>query len=253
MEKSYETYAKKALMLKHTHKQEAGKIRDTISQIDLNQRLSDFGKQEAIEKLKGEAGNLNKQFSDSIRGLIRQFCKEFGTSFAEDYADHSTDVANALKIIEMCGSELTAELLHSIIEPLKGSHKAMKMIYDVLTVKYSNIPDVVGVPRYSPEIERILNERMGTTAEINEYLDRLKELEAVADCPLLSNYEIVNMGYNGMTRFEVQDHTIYSVLALPDTMMEIGKQYEALALKYPQMFTNYIPTNEEIILDGLND
>lgn len=62
MEKSYETYAKKALMLKHTHKQEAGKIRDTIGQIDSNQRLSDFGKQEAIEKLKGEAGNLNKQF-----------------------------------------------------------------------------------------------------------------------------------------------------------------------------------------------
>ena len=96
MEKSYETYAKKALMLKHTHKQEAGKIRDTISQIDSNQRLSDFGKREAIEKLKGEAGNLNKQFSDSIRGLIRQFCKEFGTSFAEDYADHSTDVAKIL-------------------------------------------------------------------------------------------------------------------------------------------------------------
>ena len=63
MEKSYETYAKKALMLKHTHKQEAGKIRDTIGQIDSNQRLSDFGKREAIEKLKGEAGNLNKQFS----------------------------------------------------------------------------------------------------------------------------------------------------------------------------------------------
>lgn len=133
MEKSYETYAKKALMLKHTHKQEAGKIRDTIGQIDSNQRLSDFGKREAIEKLKGEAGNLNKQFSDSIRGLIRQFCKEFGTSFAEDYADHSTDVANALKIIEMCGSKLTAELLHSIIEPLKGSHNgASKRTIDTM-------------------------------------------------------------------------------------------------------------------------
>ena len=243
MEKSYETYAKKALMLKHTHKQEAGKIRDTIGQIDSNQRLSDFGKREAIEKLKGEAGNLNKQFSDSIRGLIRQFCKEFGTSFAEDYADHSTDVANALKIIEMCGSKLTAELLHSIIEPLKGSHKAMKMIYDVLTIKYST---------FAPEVVSILNERMGTTAEINEYLDRLKELEVVADCPLLSDYEIINAGYNGMVRFEVQNRTTYAVCALPDTMMEMGKQYEALAMKYPQMFTNYIPTNEEIILDGLN-
>ena len=209
MEKSYETYAKKALMLKHTHKQEAGKIRDTISQIDINQRLSDFGKREAIEKLKGEAGNLNKQFSDSIRGLIRQFCKEFGTSFAEDYADHSTDVANALKIIEMCGSKLTAEL----IEPLKGSHKAMKMIYDVLTIKYT----------FTPEVIAMIDERIGTTAEINAYLDRLKELEAVADCPLLSDYEIINMGYNGMTHFEVQDRTTYAVCALPDTMMEIGK------------------------------
>ena len=117
------------------------------------------------------------------------------------------------------------------------------MIYDVLTIKYST---------FAPEVVSILNERMGTTAEINEYLDRLKELEAVADCPLLSDYEIINEGYNGMVRFEVQDRTTYAVCALPDTMMEIGKQYEALAMKYPQMFTNYIPTNEEIILDGLN-
>ena len=93
---------------------------------------------------------------------------------------------------------------------------------------------------------------MGTTAELNEYLARLKELEAVADCPLLSDYEIINAGYNGIVRFEVQDRTTYAVCALPDIMMEIGKQYEALAMKYPQMFTNYIPTNEEIILDGLN-
>ena len=249
MEKTYETYAKKILIFKQTHKQEARKVLDTANQILVNKRFSDYGKREALEALKTDIGNLNKEFSESIRGVIRQFCKEYSVSFAEDNADHSADVANALKVIDMCGARLTGELLRSVLDPLKGSHKAMKIIYDVLSIKLNH--PVVG-SEYAPEIQNILFEYTGTTTEINEYLDRLKEIEAVADYPVLSNYEIINQGYNGEYRFEMQDRASYSVCALPDWIAEAGKQYEALAMKYPLMFTNYIPSHEEIILDGLN-
>ena len=37
--------------------------------------------------------------------------------------------------------------------------------------------------------------------------------------------------------------------AIEKRVSEIGKQYEELAMKYPLMFSNYIPTNEETTLD----
>lgn len=248
MEKSYETYAKKILIFKQTHKQEAKKLLDTANQILINKRFSDYGKREALDGLKTDIGNLNKEFSESIRGVIRQFCKEYNVSFAEDNADHSADIANALKVIDMCGTHLTGELLRSVLDPLKGSHKAMKIVYDVLSIKL-NHPVVGG--DYAPEIQTVLFEYTGTSDEINEYLDRLKEIESTADYPVLSNYQIVNQGYNGEYRFEMQDRTSYSVCILPDQIVAAGKLYEELAMKYPLMFTNYIPSHEEIILDGL--
>lgn len=252
MEKSYETYAKKILIFMNTHKQEVKKISDTANKIAVNQRFSDFGRKEAIDTLKSELANLNEQFSETIRGVVKQFCKEYSVSFAEDNADHSTEIANALKVIEMCGTGLTSELFRTTLEPLKGSYKALKIIHDVITIKHSKTLNVDGISGYDPEITKIIYEYMGVNSEISAYMDRLKEIEGVADYPVLVNYEIINTGYNGAYNFELREKTSYSVLATPDWMMEVGKQYEELAMKYPLMFSNYIPTNEEITLDKID-
>ncbi len=121
-----------------THREEATKIENRANEIAVNKRFSDYGKQEAISNLKSSLAELNTSFSDSVRGLVKEFCKEFSISFKEDNADHAADIANALKVIEMCGTGLTADLFRQMLEPLKGSYKALKVINDVLVVKWSN-------------------------------------------------------------------------------------------------------------------
>ena len=152
----------------------------------------------------------------------------------------------------MCGTGLTSELFRTTLEPLKGSYKALKIIHDVITIKHSKTLNVNGISGYDPEITKIIYEYMGVNSEISAYMDRLKEIEEVADYPVLVNYEIINTGYNGAYHFELREKTSYSVYATPDWMMEVGKQYEELAMKYPLMFSNYIPTNEEITPDKID-
>ncbi len=242
MKKTYEEYKEKMLTFFGAHREEATKIEKTVNLIAVNKRFSDYGKQEAIGNLKSELETLNASFSDSIRGLVKKFCKEFSVSFKEDNANYAADIANALKVIEMCGTGLTADLFRSVIEPLKGSYKALKVINNVLVIKWSN-PATAAL--YAPEISTIISDYMGSNAEINEYADRLKEIEAVADYPQLSEFEIVNTAYNGVFNFEVRNKTRYSVGVLPDELVVVGKMYEELAMKYPLMFANYIPTQED--------
>ena len=246
MKKSYEEYKDKMLIFFGAHREEATKIEKRANEIAVNKLLSDYGRQEAITKLKSELETLNATFSDSVRGLVKKFCKEFRVSFKEDNVNHATDIANALKVIEMCGTGLTADLLRSVLEPLKGSYKALKVINDVLIVKWSN-PATAAL--YAPEINTIISDYMGSNAEINEYVDRLKEIEAVSDYPQLSEFEIVNTAFNGALHFEIRNKISYSVGVLPDEMVAVGKLYEKLAMKYPLMFANYIPTQEEIVDD----
>lgn len=250
MKKSYDEYKKEMLDRFAAHREKATEIENSANLAAVNKRLSDYGRQEAITNLKMELAKHNDSFSDSIRGLVKEFCKEFSISFKEDNADHATDIANALKVIEMCGTGLTADLFRLVLEPLKGSYKALKVINDVLVVKWSN-PATAAL--YAPEISTIISDYMGSNAEINEYVDRLKEIEAVSDYPVLSEFEIVNTAYNGALHFEVRNKTRYSVGVLPDEMVAVGKMYEELAMKYPLMFASYIPTQEDMIDDTMNN
>lgn len=250
MKKSYDEYREKMLEKFGEHREKATEIENSANLSAVNKRLSDFGRQEAITNLKTELAEQNTSFSDSIRKLIKEFCKKFNVSFKEDNTDHATDIANALKVIEMCGTGLTGDLFRQVLEPLKGSYKALKVINDVLVVKWSN-PATAAL--YAPEISTIISDYMGSNAEINEYVDRLKEIEAVSDYPMLSEFEIVNTAYNGALHFEVRNKTRYSVGVLPDEMVAVGKMYEELAMKYPLMFANYIPTQEDMIDDTMNN
>lgn len=250
MKKSYDEYKEKMLIFFGAHREEATKIENRANEIAVNKLSSDYAKQQAITNLKTELAEQNASFSDPIRGLVKKFCKEFSVSFKEDNADHVADIANALKVIEMCGTGLTGDLFRQVLEPLKGSYKALKVINDVLVVKWSN-PATAAL--YAPEISTIISNYMGSNAEINEYVDRLKEIESVSNYPMLSEFEIVNTAYNGALHFEVRNKTRYSVGVLPDEMVAVGKMYEELAMKYPLMFANYIPTQEDMIDDTMNN
>ncbi|MCC8077592.1 MAG: hypothetical protein LIO60_04480 [Oscillospiraceae bacterium] len=250
MEKSYERYASRFLALLGEHEQEAKKIEDTANQIAIDRRFSDFGRQEHIAGLKADMEKLCAGNSDILRGLVKQFCEEYAVSFGEDGVDHGTDIANALKVIEMCGANITADLFRSVIEPLKGSYKALKVINDVLSIRWENQQ---AADKYSPEIRGIIRDYMGSNDEVNLYVEYLNDVKAVTDYPVLLDYQLVNVGVNGASRFEVQNRTRYSVCVLPDEIIRLGKMYEELALKYPLLFSNYVPTAEDIIDDTMKN
>lgn len=244
MKKTYQEYKEKMIAFFAAHREAVIKGENSVNKIAVDKRFTEDYRMELIKEFRDAITKENAEWSDAIRGLVKQFCKEFSISFKEDNTDHAADIANALKVIEMCGENVPADLFRSVIEPLKGSYKALKIVNDVLVVKWSN---AATAKAYEPKIRDIISDYMGSTAEINEYMERLKEIEAVADYPVLSEYGLVNTAVNGAFRFEVQNKTRYSVDSLPHEIETVGKMYEELAMKYPLMFSKYEPTPEDTI------
>ncbi|MCD8377361.1 MAG: hypothetical protein LUB59_01080 [Candidatus Gastranaerophilales bacterium] len=237
MEKSYETYANKFKTLISEFEEETKKIENTANQIAIDRRFTDFGRQEHITGLKADLEKLRVEYTDILRGLVKQFCEEYAVSFSEDGADHGTDIANALKVIEMCGANITPDLFRSVVDPLKGSYKALKVISDVLTIRWENQPLD---DKYDKEIRGIILDYMGSDVEVNSYVEYLNDVKAVTDYPVLLDYQLVNVGVNGASRFEVRNQTRYSVCVLPDEIIRMGRMYEELTLKCPLLFKNQV-------------
>lgn len=84
---------------------------------------------------------------------------------------------------------------------------------------------------------------------------RHTEIEAVAEYPVLCNYNMTGSFdlYGENQFFDVQNVTPYSVDRLPEEITSVGKMYEELAMKYPLIFSNYIPTEAEMIDDVLKN
>lgn len=228
------------------------KIKNTANFAIVNKRLSDFGREEAIKNLRKELSNLNKSFSDSIRQIIKNFCKEYSIQFKEDNKDHNIEIANALKVIDICGTNLNGEILKPILESLKTSHKALKLISDILATKKNSYTTPIAE---AIEVDNIMSDYMGSNSEINEFINRLNDIEAVAEYPVLCNYSMTGSFdlYGENQFFDVQNVTPYSVDRLPEEITSVGKMYEELAMKYPLIFSNYIPTEAEMIDDVLKN
>ena len=252
MKKSYEEYTDKVVAIFTAHREEAVKIKNAVNLAVANKRLSDFGRQEAIANLRKSLSDLNQSFSDAIREIIRSFCKEYSLKFKEDNEDHNIEIANALKVIDMCGDKLNADILKSILEPLKNSHKSLKLISDVLSTRHDSLTTSIS---YAVDVDNVMSDFMGCNSEINEFVNRLRDIEAVADYPVLSNYNMTGSSdmYNEKQFFDINNVTPYSVDRLPEEITAVGKMYEELAMKYPLIFSNYIPTETEMIDDALKN
>ncbi len=248
--KSYEDYANDIASIMEKQETEVKKIENAANQVAVDVRYSDYGREEHIKGLKSDLEGLNKDYSDNIRKTVKGFCNDYGVSFAEDGKDHGTDIANALQVIEMCGSGITPDLFRSVLEPLKGSYKALKIVNDVLSVKWEN--QAVG-DRYDPKIREIIRDYIGSNEEVNDYVNYLNDIAEVIDMPILTDYSLVNTGMNGVSRFEVQNKTRYAVEALPGEIKRLGGMYKDLALRYPLLFSNYIPSDDEKIDDEMKN
>lgn len=233
-EKFYETCAKQVATIIYQHKEDAKKVADAIQKLSTDRRYSDYGRKDLMEKLKDELSTLNQEKTNELKEVVQQFVNQYQVEIKEDKADPQ-EVANALKVIEMCGFGLTVDTLRAAIEPIKGSYSTLKMIQSMFNSKNQNSLTVEASYKY--ECLDLLNDYLGQVGTINDYEDFFAEVKSVLDMPMLVSAGIHSeTDWNGSVINRLLDTTPYITLCLADNMMKVGKLYEQASLEYPGFF-----------------
>lgn len=234
-EKLYETLAKQVLVIVNQHREEATKIGQAVQELNTNPRYSDFGKNELVQKLREELKALNESKTKELKALAKQFVKEYQVVRADDGKANSMDVANALKIIDMCGNSITVEVLRTALEPIKGSYTTLKMIRSIFEARQVNVIAVQAA--YPPDCIELLDEYLGANCTVFNYEDAFATVREVLDMPELFSAGIVGIpNYSGTVINNLVDNTPYYTLCLSDNMMKVGKLYDSVSLEYPRLF-----------------
>ncbi len=228
--KLYEELAKEVVVTINEHRDATKKVADAVQKVSTDRRYTDEGKNQLIDGLRDELKENNQTYTKKLKDIINLFLNKYQVTPVDDAAD-SLELANALKIIEMCGYSLTAELLRDAVEPLKNSYKSMNMIRSIIYAKSQ------GVNQYSIEVLNLLDEYLGVNNDIIGYSELIDEIRSLLDVP-----ELVSAGLRGTMSVQSTvlndtcDTTPYCTLCLSDNMMKAGKMYEPLRLEYPRMF-----------------
>ena len=251
MPKKYEEFAAQVTGCNALFQSEVKKKADELNKINADWRWSPKGKEEqkkkAFDELQGTADNLTKVFKEAVS----RFMAEYGVSLPEDNKDHSIDIQNALKIIDMLGFDLDEKNVTNILNPLKGSFKNLKTILDVIRAKDQNgQPEVAGVKlHYSPEVRRVIDEVSGLNTDVYEYIEFIGNIQDIIDNPAGYRFEAETVSNAPVT--VIRDYIPYSFLACGDWMKEAGERYAVLENQFSSLFKVHVPTDQEMIEDIL--
>lgn len=234
-EKLYETYAKQALTIVHQHRERTKEIADALQIVSTDRERSEYGKDRSVERLRNELNELNQEKSDELKEVVQQFVNTYQINITDDEKADPQEVANVLKVIEMCGTRLTAEVLRTALEPIKGSRSTLKMIETMFRSK--NDRALALEASYNPECIDLLDDYIGRTGAIIGYEDTFAEVKSALNVPLLVSAGLHGEpDYNGSVINRLSDTTPYITLCLSDSMMKVGKLYEQVSLEYPGFF-----------------
>ena len=234
-EKFYETCAKQVVTIIHQHREGTKEIADAIQKLNTDRRYSEYGREELLKKLREELNTINQEKTNELKEVVQQFVNTYQINITDDGKADPQEVANALKVIEMCGTGLTVEVLRTALEPIKGSYTTLKMIQTILTSKNQRALAVEAT--YSPECIILIDEYIGQTGAIIGYEDTFAEVKSALNVPLLVSDGLHGEpDYNGSVINRLLDTTPYITLCLSDSMMKVGKLYEQVSLEYPGFF-----------------
>lgn len=186
MEKSYEKYAHQINGINQlwidTVKQKADEI--TKSMADWR-----YYTEEAKHKIKvkkfADLKSIAQNFDNLIREGVRRFCAEYKIALPEDGTDHTADIENALRIIDMLGFDMNVDNLKNILSPLRGSFRSIKTVTDVMRAKQeSALSGLNPENSYSSEVMLMIDEFMGINTRINDYLSVYGSIEQIIDAPI---------------------------------------------------------------------
>ena len=244
MEKNYEAYAAQVQGCNKIFEDEVKRIADECSKVMSDWRYSEQGKEdkkrEHFTTLNAIAENMSKIFKEAVR----HFCDDFRVILPEDGKDHSKDIENALKVIEILGFNMDLNNLTNIINPLRGSFRSMKIIADLMEAKNR------GIVNYDAEVMSALYGYMGINIRANEYLNLFGIIEGIIGNDG-DKYRFEATSYSNATVVTLQAQIPYDFLACADWMKRVGEEYAALENELSDIFKTHIPTDRELLENTL--
>ena len=249
-EKNYKQYAEQVNGCNRLFADEVKRAADETTKILTDWRYSEKGKEEKKQKALAELNATAENMTAVFKEAVKKFCDDFAVVLPEDGKDHSKDIENALKVIEMLGYGMDERNLDNIINPLRGSFRSMKTIVDVMEAKNKNaLAGVAGVG-YDAAIMGKLYEYMGINTRVNDYIDLFAHVEAIID-NTGDRYRFNVTSMSNATVVTMVDVIPYSFLACADWMQQIGEEYAALEDEFSSLFKNHVPSDKELILNTL--
>lgn len=221
---------------------------DNLTKITGDYRYSEKGKEEkkkeALADLNATADNMTAVFKEAVT----KFCSDFAVVLPEDGKDHTKDIENALRIIDMLGFSLDEKNLANAVNPLRGSFRSMKTICDLLEAKNENGLAAVAGEGYKPEIMRAMLDYMGINTRVNDYLHIFENIESiVAPDNTGDKYRFNVTSFSNAPVVTISPQISYNMLACADWMQEAGAMYADLEGEFSSLFTNHIATDKELI------
>lgn len=234
-EKFYETCAKQVVLLIQQHKEDAKKVADAVQKLNTDRRYSEYGREQLMKGLLDELNAVNEEKNNELKDVVKQFVQQYQVKREDDGNADPQAVANALKVIDMCGTGLTADVLRTAIEPIRGSYTTLKMIHSILSSKNDNSPSPAAC--YKDECLDLLENYIGGNETIIAYEETLSAVKDALEMPF-----IVRIGchsepdYNGSVVNRLLDNTPYTTFCIADNMMRVGKMYDQVSVEYPGLF-----------------
>ncbi len=184
----------------------------TLNKAWSNYRLSELGRQRARNEIIEAADKCTNKYNALLKAAISDFNNDYALKMPEDGKDHSGDLANALKVLELTGTAgLTADILRDILEPLKSSHHNIELIGHIIDAKSES-----GVNAPPADARALLNEYTGSgSGVLYGFNNCLEDIRSTGEACALS-YDL--KGFPDREEFSLMPHIPYKVYELAGQM-----------------------------------
>ena len=174
--KEFEQYAGQARSCNKLFEEAITKASDEMHARLTDPRVSDFRKHEIVSEADAGVQKAAENYTNLMREVIDRFIAAYKVTPPEDGKDHSLDIQNALKVVDMLGYDLDVENLNNILAPLSGSYQSTKTVLDVILTKHWNTP--VEHARFSAELIKAVEDKHDVVERCGEYNHLMNLIES---------------------------------------------------------------------------
>ncbi len=189
------------------------------SQVQYNPAFIKENLRKELEIINNKEGADNLQFNKQLKNEVEKLCNKIKCSIYPDFekpVDYTTQIANALNVINSLGSNITDKSANIILEPFKNDYDQMK-IFNIILENIAN--KTVEANKNLTPIK--FTETFSHFNECAEVMEKCDEIMKIAES-LFLHTKIEN----NYTRFDDS----YMVNSYTDSYSEIAGQQRIITL-----------------------